>query len=343
MDVNVVVEICDISDRAQVQHTIEKCSQSMPPIRGVIHGAMALRDCLFDKMSFEDWTMNLAPRVHGAWNLHHCLSSAPLDFFVILASGSGIAGNPGQTAYAASNTFLDSFAAYRQSLGLPASAIDIGIVEGVGYVAENIELRNEIQGAAHDRLSEQELLVAVKAAIINPDSTEYMQTMMGCKLVPDKPLTFWATDPKFAHVLHAVQMQAPSSSDSSFGRGVVSVRHLLKGVSSIEDATGIITAALNRKLSSLLAVPVEEIDTKKPIVAYGLNSLVAVEFRNWITVDLEANVPLMELMNSASIEALAGKLAAKSKLVEKLKIDRVEEEAVAEEEGDNIEVTKIVV
>ena len=322
-DVNVAVKKCDITSAEQVQRTIDECKLTMPPIKGVIHGAMALRDALFDKISFEDWTMNIAPRVCGTWNLHNCLLSTPLEFFVVLGSGCGITGNPGQTAYAASNTFLDSFIAYRQGLGLPASAIDIGIVDSVGYVAENIELRKEIEAAAHDRLTEAELLTLIKAVIYNPSSAEYRQTITGCKLIPDKPLTIWATDPKFSHVLHTMQMQAPTIDRSSSGAGGsgVSIRQLLKASSSIESATELIMTALTVKLSGLLAMPAEEIDSKKPIVAYGLDSLVAVEFRNWITVDLEANVPLMELMNSPSIEQLAIKLAAKSKLVEKVKPD----------------------
>lgn len=64
-------------------------------------------------------------------------------------------------------------------------------------------------------------------------------------------------------------------------------------------------------------IALEDIDAKKPLVAYGLDSLVAVELKNWISRDLEANTPLMELMNSPSIEVLAGKIAEKSKLVEK--------------------------
>ncbi|KAL8776020.1 MAG: hypothetical protein Q9194_003434 [Teloschistes cf. exilis] len=325
IDVEVVVKQCNIADTSQVQNMIDDVNKTMPPIRGVIHGAMALRDALFDKISFEDWSLNIAPRVNGAWNLHNSLSSAKLDFFVILASACGITGNPGQTAYAASNTFLDSFTAYRQSLGLPASAIDIGIVEDVGYVAENTT-RTEIQAAAHDRLAENELLALVGAAIKNPMSLEYKQTITGCKLDPNKALPLWANDPKFAHCLHAVQMQSQSSAGSS-SHGP-SARHLLKATSSLESAVEIIIQALIGKLSSLLMMPVEDIDRMKPIVAYGLDSLVAVEFRNWIALDLEANVPLMELMNSASIEALAGRVAEKSKLVAKEK----EEEVDGEEE-----------
>lgn len=314
-----VAKTCDIADRSQVQSLIDDCRQNMPPIRGVIHGAMALKDSLFDRMPYEDWSLNITPRVNGAWNLHNCLASTPLDFFVMLASGSGITGLGGQTAYAASNTFLDAFAAYRQSLGLPASTIDIGIVQSVGYVAENIETRTEIKNAAHDSLTEPEFLALVKAAIQHPMSPDYQQTVTGCKLSPGIPLPAWATSAIFAHVLHALQSQSPEAAGSS--EGAVSARQLLKAVSSLAAATDIIVTALVQKLSSLLALSAEDIDIKKPIVAYGLDSLVAVELRNWIAVDLEANVPLMELMNSPSVTQLGEMLAARSKLVDKAKLE----------------------
>ena len=70
------------------------------------------------------------------------------------------------------------------------------------------------------------------------------------------------------------------------------------------------------KISNLLTITEDNMDRKNPVVAYGLDSLVAVELRNWITLHLEANAPLMELMNSPSIENLAGKIATKSRLVE---------------------------
>ncbi|KAL8723788.1 MAG: hypothetical protein Q9181_007196, partial [Wetmoreana brouardii] len=199
------------------------------------------------------------------------------------------------------------------SLGLPACTIDVGLVEGVGYVAENID--TEIHMAGHDTLSEAELLAVIKAAILNPKSPEYQQTITGYKLKPERPLPIWASDPKFVHVLHALQSQ--SSTGSETPKGGVSVRNLLKSASSLNSAAEIIVTALTHKLTSLLALSVEDIDPKKPVAAYGLDSLVAVEFRNWITVELEANLPLMELMNSPSIEQLAGKLARKSKSIDK--------------------------
>lgn len=315
----VVVKRCDIGDRAQVEALIRDCRATLPPIRGVIHGAMALHDVLFEKMSFAEWWLDTRPRVQGTWNLHDCLASNTLDLFVMLASLSGYSGTVGQAAYAASNTFLDSFAAYRRTLGLQACTIDIGIVESVGYVAENIEREADISVAAHDRLKEVEFLALIKAAISQPTRDAFQHTLTGCKLDHQKPLTKWAEDPKFAHVLHAVRLQTSSSFYSTkSGADAVPVKPLLKSAASPAAAADIVLRGLIPKLSSLLMIAPEDVDARKPLVAYGLDSLVAVELRNWTSRDLDVNIPLMELMNSPSIEVLAGQIAVKSKLVKKV-------------------------
>ena len=41
-DINISVLKCDVGDIDQVRKAVEVCSQSMPPIRGIIHGAMVL-------------------------------------------------------------------------------------------------------------------------------------------------------------------------------------------------------------------------------------------------------------------------------------------------------------
>ena len=45
---------CDVSDAQQVARLVKECCADMPPIRGVIHGAMVLkvRDCF---KYYTDW------------------------------------------------------------------------------------------------------------------------------------------------------------------------------------------------------------------------------------------------------------------------------------------------
>lgn len=323
--INVAVRKCDVANAKEVQETLTECHATMPAIKGVIHGAMALHDALFEKITFTDWELNIQPRVQGARNLHRTLHSlnSSLDFFVMLASSSGITGPRGQTAYAASNTFLDSFASHLRHHGsrpVRATAIDIGIVSDVGYVAEKVERQAAV--LAPDRLSEPELLALVKGAITGAyegDGLQPQQTSTGLKLLPDEPLPLFSSDPMFAHLVAAVQADASGKETAAGDEERLAgqaLRSLLKSVTGLDEAVGAVSRALVGKLCSLLMIGKEDVDVGKPLVAYGLDSLVAVELRNWITVDLEATISLMELMNSPSINALAGKIAGKSRLVD---------------------------
>lgn len=75
------------------------------------------------------------PKVQGSWYLHQHLPR-DMDFFILLSSSVGIAGSRGQGNYSAGNTYEDALAHHRRGLGLPACSIDLGMVLGVGFLAE---------------------------------------------------------------------------------------------------------------------------------------------------------------------------------------------------------------
>lgn len=55
----------DITDHAALERILEDISVNLPPIRGVIHGAMQLDDSVFHKMSFAQWVAATRPKVQG--------------------------------------------------------------------------------------------------------------------------------------------------------------------------------------------------------------------------------------------------------------------------------------
>ena len=51
------------------------------------------------------------------------------------------------------------------------------------------------------------------------------------------------------------------------------------------------------------------------MAAYGVDSLVAVELRNWLAREAKADVPILELLGPHSLQELSEEVALKSKLV----------------------------
>lgn len=74
-------------------------------------------------------------------------------------------GYYGQANYAASNTFLDAFAQYSHDRGLPASVIDIGAVNDVGYISRTPAAKVAMLANAGRLITEQDFLDTLQLTI----------------------------------------------------------------------------------------------------------------------------------------------------------------------------------
>lgn len=285
----------------------------MPPVRGIIQAAMVLEDRIFANMSHDTFTKVIRPKVQGSWNLHEATINQPLDFFIMLASAAGMVGDTSQGNYAAANAFQDSLAHYRVSRGLPATVIDLGMVKSVGYVAEN-------EGAAERNLArwgflqieEAEFLAMVDIAM---ESSRRCQIVTGVGTQADfdrsqGDVPHWFRDPVFSH-LH--NMRARRVDDRA--QAGPSLAQQLRETTSVAAASGIVLDALMRKLSKSLMIALEDIDAAAPTAVYGVDSLVAVEVRNWLLREVKADVPVFEILQASSLQLLGYKIAEKSSLV----------------------------
>jgi acyl transferase domain-containing protein/acyl carrier protein len=100
------------------------------PIGGVVHLAGVLEDALLPDVTAQALARSAAGKAVGAWNLHRLTRDEPVEFFVLFSSLAGLIGTPGQSAYAAANTFLDALAGHRAALGLPGQSIAWGVWGG---------------------------------------------------------------------------------------------------------------------------------------------------------------------------------------------------------------------
>lgn len=303
------VRSCDVSIKSDVDalfawHT----SQSLPPIKGLIHSAMVLHDTLFETLSQPQYTAVLASKVQGAWNLHQVIPN--LDFFITISSVSAIVGNRGQAAYAAANTFLDALVHHRQSAGLPATSLALAAVSDAGYLTQDEERKAEVLrnlgGEEANTICEREVLALVRAAVLG-ETGAHVITGVGLSGVSGT-LPFWAEDAKFSR-LDRSAVEDAGVEEGGEGRATDLTPSLTQA--EAEDA---VCRGLVAKIAEVLMMEPEELDVTRTLSHYPLDSLVAIEIRNFIARKYEASMQVLELLSSGSIQTLSSAVCRKSKI-----------------------------
>lgn len=263
-------------------------------------------------MELKDFHEAINPKVQGTLNIHAVTieRNQNLDFFTLLSSMSGVIGQKAQSNYAAANVFLDSFAAYRQKLGLPACSVDLGAVEDVGYISERKELSNRIEKQSLTPINERLLHKILKFSIlqqtdtINPASATQMITGVPVPLNQDSELL---RDARFAGLDVAGLGGDDRKSDSEAVHAFLSmakakIDHTVLLTSAVELVNGQITKSLG------LSEPME---ARKALSLYGLDSLVAVELRNWIRLQLGVEITTLEILGATTLSTLCEKILSK--------------------------------
>ena len=129
---DIVVECGNIADPPTASRLVAAATATGLPLRGVLHAAAVVDDATLENITDELVERDWAPKVYGAWYLNEAVASEPLDWFCSFSSAAVLLGSPGQGAYAAANSWLDSFTAWQRRRGVPATAIAWGAWADIG-------------------------------------------------------------------------------------------------------------------------------------------------------------------------------------------------------------------
>lgn len=287
-----------------------------PPIGGIIQGAMVLRDKTYEEMTVEEFHATIACKVQGTWNLHTAAQELGLDlsFFTMLSSISGLVGQKGQANYAAANTFLDALAVYRHGRSQPASSVDLGVIEDVGYISERAAVAARLNTAIWKPINEALLHRILRASLLQQSSrplhaasASHMVTGIPYPQPADAPLL---ADPRFRALRHT----AAAGSHAATGDASSEVRSLLAlAASPVVDKHALLAATvgvINAHFMKSLGLG-EPMEPAKPLTVYGLDSLAAMEFRNWLRKELQVSVTTLEIVGAKTLNAIGEKVCEK--------------------------------
>ena len=115
------------------------------PLKGVIHSAMSLDDQLFASLDPARIEAVMKPKIAGAGLVDQATRKIDLDYFIMYSSVTTLFGNPGQAPYVAANAYLESLAASRREVDLPALTIGWGPISDIGYLAREEQTRDLLE------------------------------------------------------------------------------------------------------------------------------------------------------------------------------------------------------
>ncbi|EPS39320.1 hypothetical protein H072_6929 [Dactylellina haptotyla CBS 200.50] len=284
------------------------------PIRGVINMAMVLGDAPMLSMTNKQWDQAVQVKIVSSWILHELTAEDPLDFFIMFSSISSLIGNRAQGNYVVGNSFQNALAAYRHTKNLPAVAIALGVMTGVGVIEGKDDILRTLKQTGLSQLEGQHLDNIMEAAVLPyvQRTTPLLSTGFEMfekindqiKAKEWQTQLFWAEYPDFGF-LFSHQLDLAGSRDADIS--------LLEQIQSQDGTTAHATLlkAFSKALAAMLGYEVSAIDPTSALATYGLDSLSAVTCRYWFFKETSVDVPVFDILGCKSLNALIARVLGK--------------------------------
>jgi acyl transferase domain-containing protein/acyl-CoA synthetase (AMP-forming)/AMP-acid ligase II/acyl carrier protein len=282
------VRMLDVCDYVALRELLTERQSGWPPLQGVIHAAGVLDDSIVHKQTPARFNAVLAPKVLGSWYLHLLTGHLPLRHFILFSSASGLLGNPGQSAYAAANAFLDALAGYRHARGLAALSLNWSAW------AESTE----------DPKVARQLERHGLGPIASDQGLAVLQRVLGLDL-PQIALL-----PRMAgQTVDHIQPMEPSSAQAASKSKPVAVGLLQRlRHDAPEDRQSKLRRHILELAASILGGEPTALDPQRGFFDQGLDSLNVVELRNRLQRDLVQPLPITLPFNFPTVTTLADEL-----------------------------------
>ena len=295
--VMVVLEQVDVSQEPQVRDCLNRIQVSLPPLKGIIHGAGVLEDGVLLHQDWAKFAKVMKPKVEGAWNLHRLTQEMALDLFVLFSSATSILGTPGQGNYSAANGFLDSLSHYRQGQGARALSINWGPWAEMGLAA-SVGKRMAMLGIepiqAPQGLQILEQLLAQDGAQVGVLPVEWS------KLKERLPVEL----PLFLSEVITTETLPPQEDGENDNSGIFA--QLLASTTTQREE--LLKDYLKQQIAKALGIS-REISGSSNLMDLGADSLMIVEVLNACKKDLKITLYPREFYERPTIKALAEYLA----------------------------------
>jgi acyl transferase domain-containing protein len=305
-NVRVDVIAADVANAADSERLLVE-SQRKASLRGIIHAAGVLGDGILLQQNRERFEKVMAAKVRGAWHLDQYSQSLDLDFFVVFSSVASLIEEPGQANYAAANAFLDSLMYSRQTRGSNSLSINWGAWAEVGMAA-NLPFKQQGITAIPPKQGRSVLIELIQKLNRQTIPQVAVQPTNWAKYLSSAGMNMQFYE-YFAHHLRSEEAELRQTAGSLSEK--VSLRQQLQTLLET-DRDALLIKHLEKTAVKVLGLASnQKIDPYQGLMNMGLDSLMAVEFRNYLTRSLECPLPATLLFNYPTLDSLHNYLIAK--------------------------------
>ena len=268
-------------------------------------------------MTHENFLAASKMKVDGTLALEQAFSSPSLDFFIMLSSAVNIVGASGQANYNAGNSVQDAIAQARQGSSSHFMSLSIGWIEDAFHTADNHARLAGLRRAGLRPIKHDELSRIFNYSLgVSGRQHRMPQAVIGFDVASLSQAT--ATNgnihsPMFCHLSGDPTNEATEGTTAS---AAVSFAQVAAG-GDMDSVADFIAEAITKQLARLVSVDPSLINERTgSILALGLDSLVAIELRNWVMREFDAPLQSSEVLSDQTIHALAEKIASRSRVVQ---------------------------
>jgi acyl carrier protein len=263
-------------------------------------------------------------KVDGTLALHRTFASPNLAFFLSLSSVSGIIGTSAQASYNAGNAVQDALAHQEQQKSGKTRflTINFGWIEDAVFTVNDKTRQSALRRAGFSLIRAEELMRffdRILGAATDP-SASFSQAIIGFDVESLASATAHNSTIHSALFSQVRDTRRTTSTKEGVGAEALPVSgqtfEQVIAAGNAEAVADFISRAVTEQLAKLISVDAGSIDARRgSLLALGLDSLVAVELRNWVMRQFDAPLQSSEILANQTVQALAEKVAARSKKV----------------------------
>jgi polyketide synthase 12 len=292
----VVVPAVGLSDRDELAVVLDSLRKDRD-IAGVVHAAGLFELSPIQDLSTSHCSELMSSKVFGMQWLDELTSHDDLDFFAGYSSIASVWGSAGNFHYCAANQVVDAVIQRRRQRGKPGITLNWGPWAESGMVSDESGDQAEKRGLLQ---MDKSIGTQVFGRLINSNQSQIVVAdIVWDRFKPLMEITSAGT--LFKSVQDVESLEDLLNSDVELNAEDLAFKEELAQCPEDERAERLLVY-LKQQLANALQLMPDEVDDTQPLIDMGIDSLLAVEFKNRVTKVTEVELPVVRMLGGANLK-----------------------------------------